>query len=403
MRRFTVFIVSLLSATLLLSACGDNNQNQPAATGDKTLVVWLDTARAKALAPLVQRLAQQQGVRVRLQEFAFNDLRDQFKLAAPTGEGPDIMLGANDWIGELIYNGMLDPIELGDKEKSFDEVSIRAFTYNQRTYGLPYSTEAIALMYNKDLVPTPPATWDELKQIAKRLQDEGKVQQGYVLQEADPYHTYPLFTGFGGYVFGKTTEGDYTPRDVGLDSAGSVAAVNELDSMIKSGLLRNGIDSEAMQDRFRKKQTAMIITGPWTVGSAKTAGVNFGVAPLPKAKEQMRPFVGVQGFMLSSFSKNKLLAKTFLTEFMATDETMWAFYEADPRFPAWRPIQERTSPEIKAFGESVKMGEPLPSLPQMTAVWDSWKKGLTLIFNQQVAPERAMKDAADTIRAKIQR
>jgi maltose-binding protein MalE len=182
MRRFTVFIVSLLSATLLLSACGDNNQNQPAATGDKTLVVWLDTARAKALAPLVQRLAQQQGVRVRLQEFAFNDLRDQFKLAAPTGEGPDIMLGANDWIGELIYNGMLDPIELGDKAKSFDEVSIRAFTYNQRTYGLPYSTEAIALMYNKDLVPTPPATWDELKQIAKRLQDEGKVQQGYVLQ-----------------------------------------------------------------------------------------------------------------------------------------------------------------------------------------------------------------------------
>lgn len=405
MRKLGGVIVALLTASVLLAACGDSSPasstgaNQGSRPG--SLTIWLDSARSKALSPLVKKFSQQNNIEVRLQELAFNDIRDQLKIAGPAGEGPDIIVGANDWVGELINSGLIEPFDLGDKEKSFDPVALRGFTYDKRIYGVPYSTEAVALMYNKDLVPEPPKTWDELKQIARKLQDEGKVAQGYTLQQGDPYHTYPIYTGFGGYVFGMSQDGTYNAKDLGLDKPGSQAAVQELNDMLKAGLLQPGIDIEAMQDRFRKKQTAMIITGPWSIKDARASGVNFGIAPIPQMKEKARPFVGVQGFMLSSFSKNKLLAKTFMTDFIATSETMKAFYDADPRYPSWTPIQDSIDADIKAFGPSIKNGDPIPSLPQMSAVWNSWQKGLILIFQQQVTPERAMKDAADAIRKQI--
>jgi maltose/maltodextrin transport system substrate-binding protein/arabinogalactan oligomer/maltooligosaccharide transport system substrate-binding protein len=341
-------------------------------------------------------------VPVVVQELGFGDVRDQLKIAGPAGEGPDIIIGAHDWLGELVTNGLLEPMDLGDKAKSFDPVALRAFSYDGKLYGVPYAVEAIALMYNKDLVPTPPATWDELKAIAKKLQDEGKVEQGYVLQQADPYHTEPIFTGFGGYVFGKNPDGSYNPQDVGLDNEGGKAAMAEIDSMIKEGLLRKDINAETMNSLFQTGKSAMMFTGPWALNDVRKAGVNYGIAKIPKMAQTARPFVGSQGFMVNAFGKNKLLAQTFLTEFVATDEAMQALYEAVPNGPAWLPVREKvTDPDIKMFAESAADGDPMPAIPQMSAVWEAWGKAITLVFQQQEAPDKAITDAAKTIRDKI--
>jgi maltose-binding protein MalE len=238
--------------------------------------------------------------------------------------------------------------------------------------------------------------------MAKKLQDDKKVEQGYVLQQADPYHTYPIFTGFGGYVFKQNADGTYDPKDVGLDNDGGKAAMQEIDKMIKDGLLRKDVNGDLMQSLFREKKSAMMLTGPWALPDIKKAGINYGVAKIPTMKQTPRPFVGSQGFMVSAFGKNKLLAQTFLTEFVATDSAMQAVYEADPRIPAWLPVKEKINDaDLKAFGESAATGEPLPAIPQMSAVWDAWGKAITLVFQQQEDPVKAITDAAKTIRDKI--
>ena len=361
----------------------------------------MDTNRRKALEPLIKDFTAKNGIEVTLQELDFGAIRDQLKLAGPAGQGPDIIIGANDWQGELVSNGLIEPIDYSAKTDKFDPVAVKAFTYDGKTYGLPYATEAIALVYNKDLVPTAPKTWDELKTVAKQLQDSKKVDQGFTLQQGDPYHTYPIFTGFGGYVFGKNADGSYNPKDLGLDSAGGKAAATELDNMVKSGLLKKDVTGDIAKDNFLKGKTAMIFTGPWNIKDITAAKVNFGVANIPTMKEAARPFVGSQGFMLSSFGKNKLLAKTFLTDFIATDDAMKAIYTADPRFPAWTGVQSTVDPAVAAFGASAKTGDPLPAIPQMSGVWDSWTKALNLIYQQQVAPDKAITDAASAIRDKI--
>jgi arabinogalactan oligomer / maltooligosaccharide transport system substrate-binding protein len=103
-----------------------------------------------------------------------------------------------------------EPLDLGNLEQNFDPVAIEAFTYNGQLYGVPYAVESVALIYNRDLVPEPPQTWEELKEIARDLQESWQVDQGYVLQQADAYHFNPILTGFGGYIFGTTDEG-YNP------------------------------------------------------------------------------------------------------------------------------------------------------------------------------------------------
>jgi len=375
---------------------------KPLASKEGTLTIWVDGGRVKMIENLGKKFTEKYNVPVAVQELGFGDIRDQLKIAGPAGEGPDIIIGAHDWLGELVTNGLLTPLDLGDKAKNIDPVAIKAFTYEGKLYGLPYNTEAIALYYNKDLVPEPPKTWDELKAIAKKLQDEKRVEQGYVMQQGDPYHTYPLLTGFGGYIFGRDAQGNYNPKDLGLDSPGGLAYARELDSLIKNGILRKDVNYELMMNLFKQGKSAMFITGPWALGDVRASKVNYGIAKIPMMKQTPRPFVGVQGFMVSAFGKNQLLAQTFLTEFVATDEAMQALYEAVPAAPAWLPLREKVmDPDLTMFAQSAADGDPMPAIPQMSAVWEAWGKAITLIFQQQQDPEQAIKDAAAAIRQKI--
>ena len=379
---------------------------QPSKEG--VLTLWVQRLAVPAVTEAGKQFTAKYNIPVSVQELEFGQIRDQLKTAGPAGEGPDIIAGAHDWLGELVSNGLLEPLDLGDKAASFDPVAVQAFTYEGKVYGLPYAIEAIALLYNKDLVPTPPATWEELKTIAKQLQDEGKVDQGFVLQQGDPYHSFPLWTGFGGYVFKQNPDGTYDPTDVGLDNPGGVKAITEIDSMIKSGLLRKDITGQIGETLFATGKSAMTVGGPWRLSDLRKAGIKYGIAPLPKMDVQPQPFVGAQGMMVSAFGKNKDIAKAFLTEFMAADEPMQAMYTADPRIPAWLPVQQKvaasTDPndvDIAAFAKSASVGMPMPAIPQMSSVWEDWTKAINLVYQQQEEPGKAITDAANSIRSKL--
>lgn len=367
-----------------------------------TLTIWADTQRSKPLTALAKDFTAKYNVPVRVQEVGFGDIRNNLKIAGPAGTGPDILIGAHDWLGELVSNGLLSSIDLGDKTKSFDPVGLKAFTYDGKLYGMPYAVEAVALFYNKDLVPTPPTTWAELKDIAKKLQDSKKVDQAYILQQGDAYHYEPVLTGFGGFIFGTDKNGAYDPTQVGIDSEGAIAAAKEIDSMVKSGLLRADQTYDTMTSQFKAGKAAMIITGPWFLADVRKSGINYGVAKIPKMTKDARPFVGVQGFMVNKFSKNDLLAKTFLTEYVATDDAMQAIFDADPRIPAWLPVQAKVKdPDFAVFAQSVANGDPMPAIPAMNSVWGSLGDAVTLIFQQKGDPTQIMKDAAKSIRDKI--
>ena len=213
-------------------------------------------------------------------------------------------------------------------------------------------------------------------------------------------------TSFGGYVFGKNEDGSYNAEDVGINSPGSVAAFEWLNGMYEDGQLDRGsnIDAGLLLSAFQTGDAQMVISGPWALSGFREAGVNYGIANIPTGTEPGRPFVGVRGFMLNKFSKNQLLAQTFLQEFVATDETMKQIYDADPRPPAWIPLAESVEdPDIQAILAAGAGADPMPNIPAMNSVWQAWGDAMTLISNGtgEVVPtlDNAQKQITDAIAA----
>jgi maltose/maltodextrin transport system substrate-binding protein/arabinogalactan oligomer/maltooligosaccharide transport system substrate-binding protein len=363
------------------------------------LVIWADETRSPILEGLGAQFTEQYGVPVVVQQLGFGDIRDNMKVAAPAGEGPDIIIGAHDWLGELVASGLVAPIDLGSKKDDFTEASIAGFTYDGQLYGMPYAVENLALVYNTDIVDAPPADWAALRELSIELQRAGTVQYGFARQEGDPYHFFPIQTAFGGYVFGVNPDGTYKPDDVGIDNEGSIEALQWLEDMIKDGHTPAGLDWGGYHAMFYQAETAMIITGPWALPDIRNSGIPFAIAPIPGGG---KPFLGVQGFMVSAFSENVPMATAFLTEFVAQTEPMFTLYEEGGRPPALIDALEMVEDDALAgFGEAGREGLPMPAIPEMSAVWSSWGDAVTLVMQGQSSAEEAFMNAAEQIRNTI--
>jgi arabinogalactan oligomer/maltooligosaccharide transport system substrate-binding protein len=377
---------------------------EAAADTGVSLTIWADEQRAPILETLGEAFSQQTGVSLVVVQKAIGDIRSDFITAAPTGSGPDIILGAHDWIGELNASGLLAPVELGPNAANFAPNAVQAYTFTDgKVYGMPQATENIALIYNTDLVPTPPTTFDEVKTMSADIKAAG-TKYGFLRQVGDPYHYYPIQTAFGGYIFGQNADGSYNAEDLGLNSEGSVAALTWLDSMYADGLLdRNAnITGDLMLSAFQNGDAAMVISGPWAINGIKAAGVPYAVTNIPAGTQPGAPFMGVQGFMVNAFSKNQLLAQTFLQTFVATDATMQAFFDKDPRISAWMPVADKIEdPDLKAFAEAGKVAQPMPNIPAMNSVWGGQGDAITLVETGKLTPQEGADQAQSQVSTAI--
>ncbi|MCB0184080.1 MAG: extracellular solute-binding protein, partial [Caldilineaceae bacterium] len=130
----------------------------PASEFETSITIWADDLLTPILLDLAETFQNEYGVGLVVESVA--DRYDQFPVAAPAGEGPDIILLAHDRIGGFYESGLLAPIDLGDRTAEFKEAAIDAFTYNGDLVGLPYAIENLAFFYNPDKVETAPTTWD---------------------------------------------------------------------------------------------------------------------------------------------------------------------------------------------------------------------------------------------------
>ncbi len=161
------------------------------------LKVWADELRAPVVDEIGNQFASELGVRLVVEQLGFGDIRDQLAVAGPAGEGPDILIGAHDWLGQLVANGLVAPIDLGDKATQFLDAAITAFTYDGQLYGMPYATENIAFFCNPDIVPEVPASWDDVKALAEQLEADSNGQvTAWTIQTRDPYHSFPFLPNF---------------------------------------------------------------------------------------------------------------------------------------------------------------------------------------------------------------
>jgi arabinogalactan oligomer / maltooligosaccharide transport system substrate-binding protein len=385
---------------------GDDEEDGPAAIerADADLVIWADDTRTPVIEPFAERFAEEEGITVAVQEVPFDDLDDLVILQGPAGEGPDVFIGAHDWLGQLVENGVVAPMDLGDRGGDFLEVATQAFSYDGTNYGLPYSIENIALVRNTDLAPERPETIEDLAATAEQLVESGEAEIAVGWQQPDVYHNYWVVTGAGGYVFAQDDDGSYDADDVGVDSDGALEAAEVFADLNERGVISQDVDYDVMQNSFAEGNAPFAITGPWAIEAFQGGDVNFVVEELPSVNGgEAAPFVGVQGFMVSSFAENELAARTFVLDFMGTDEAQLELYEAGNRPPALQSAFDQVADDeiVAGFGAAGANGVPMPAIPAMGAVWSAWEDGYTNIL-QGNDPRESFQEAAEQIRNSIE-
>jgi len=358
-----------------------------------TLTMWVDQDRFKAVDSAAKQFTEATHAKVTLVTKDAGKMRDEFTAASDAGTAPDILLGAHDWLGGLLQNGSVSPVPLGDKASAFAKVAVDAFTYNGQTYGVPYAIENIALVRNTKLASSAPATWDDMIAASKGSKVPVALQ---VSENGDAYHMYPMQTSFGAKVFAQDASGSYTSEI----AMGGDAGHNFAEWLAAQGKAKNitvSMDGDKAKSAFLNGQTPFYITGPWSIADIKKAGLDISVDPIPSAGGQTAaPFSGVQGFYISAKSANPIVAADFLLNYIATDEVQTQLYKVGNRTPALTSAADKAladDPITKGFAAVAAQAVPMPSIPEMNAVWTYWgKTQVEIISGKASDPAKAWDD-----------
>ncbi|MET7670828.1 sugar ABC transporter substrate-binding protein [Micromonospora luteifusca] len=414
MRIRTAGVVALFALALAASGCGGDSdepaaKETPRAAGGK-LVIWADDKRTVALKPFAEKFGQENGVTVEVQAVS-KDLQTNFVTASQQGSGPDVVVGAHDWIGNLVQNGAIDPVQLSAEQKSgFNETAIKAVTFNGQLYGVPYAQENLALIRNTELAPEAPKTIEDLVANGKQLKAAKKVTETLCLQvgqNGDAYHIYPLYASAGGYLFGTEANGDYDPKDLGVGKPESIEAFKKIGALGEKGegVLKRSIADTNSIATFTGKKCAYLVSGPWAVADVKKANITYDISAVPgfAGGKEAQPFVGVQAFYVAAKGKNKALAQEFVANYTTTPELAVALYQAEPRPPALTAALDQvkgSDPDLAKFQEAGKNGQVLPAIPAMAAIWDPFGKAEAAVIGG-ADPTSTITAAGKTISGQI--
>lgn len=424
-------------AALALSACGggttpSTSSTQPAGQSSSTtteaapapsesttaapvrdanvdLVIWTDNDRAAAVKKYADQFGEEQGIKVQVQ--VAPDVRANFKDATNAGKGPDVIVGAHDWLGELVQNNAVEPIPMSaDVQAQFSPEAMGATKFNGQIYGVPYAVENIGVVRNTALAPDAPKTYEDMVKNGQALMKAGKAE-GVVVQEVgktgNAYYTYPYLKAFGGGIFAVKDNGDYDPNKVIVNSAGSVKGAQQLALLGKEKILSTNVDGTNADALFDGGKYPYYITGPWAIDKAKKANIKYAISPLPTiAGGQMEPFLGVQMFYVSAKAKNKAYAEEFVLKYVTKKEMQVDLFNIGHRPPALKAAYDEVSasdPDVKAWFEAGKGALPMPNIPAMNAVWGPLGQAGADVISGKAKPQERFDAAQKEIVANIKK
>ena len=419
LNRRSFLSMTAIASTLAAAACGSNADNSDSQGGSASsdggdavaadttadLVIWADEKKAPSIEEFATQWADQQGGLTVAVQVVAKDLQTNFITADSAGNGPDIVIGAHDWIGKFVQNNAIAPVLLSGKAKSnYSDTALKAVTYNGQTYGAPYTVEALVLYVNKELTEkTSPATVEELVEAGKAsgAQETLALPVG---EEGDGYFMQPFYSSAGGYLFGTNPDGTYNTGDLGVGAEGSVTAGTKISGLASDGVLKTSISTDNAADLFTTKKTPYLVSGPWSLSSIKEAGIDYAIAKIPgfKGMSEAVPFAGVNVFYVAQNGRNRSIAESFVADVAKDSTVAEAMFAKNELPPAQKDLAEKlrsSNPDMVTFFDIANSATPMPSIPEMAEIWPPLGQAEANIINgkdassEMQAAGKSIKDA----------
>jgi multiple sugar transport system substrate-binding protein len=222
--------------------------------------------------------------------------------------------------------------------------AVTDFTTPGGQFGLPRDLNVVALYYNKKMfdtagIPYPDDTWDwaKLVDVATKLTlkgADGKTKQwGFYTESTDMENYWSELVWQNG---GDIISTDHKTSLVASDqAAGGIQFLQDL--IWKHKVMPDASITDALGDAFEQGQAAMESNGSWLVATHQAAGLDFGIAPLPKGPAGQATSINPTGAVIYKNSKNPDAAWAFV-KYLASPAAQTQLMELKASLPANKAV-----------------------------------------------------------------
>jgi arabinogalactan oligomer / maltooligosaccharide transport system substrate-binding protein len=315
-----------------------------------------------------------------------------------------LVRGASELAGSFGNLEIVRPLEGIFSPSTIDRFfpgALTAATINGRLWGVPdnYGNQ-LMLIYNKKLVHEVP--WDTDGWIAqlKTLTDPAQGQYGLAYDLKDPFWLIPWLGGFGGWPLDEANR-------PALASEPMVRALQFLqDLKMVHKVVPEDVNYDSAYELFRSGKAAYVIDGDWNVDRYLGAGVDLGVAALPRVtRTGLFPapltlgkywYIGkdVQGHVLDAAEK--------FVEFMTSAGAQETWASKAGRLPSSKEAARSETitqdPITAGSVDQLSKGRGLQSVPEMYCAWGAMRTPLAGVMDGTMNPtlaSQAMQDEAE--------
>jgi multiple sugar transport system substrate-binding protein len=322
----------------------------------------------------------------------------------------DICFVPSSMIGALASAGALEPLETFIKS---DADLFATYGLGGHTFGLPTDISTFFLYYRSDLIPNPPATWQELRQVAaqytRSLNNTSPTAYGLGFSgkgpEEPPKVFYPILWSFGGDVIADQV--------VTIDRPAAHQAAEYYQELLTSGVAAPDLVTWSYPDVVKALENGSIaMAAPmWNAayydilkGPSRFRHV-IKVAPLPGTSHHglvsRTNFQHAWTLVVSSHSPHKADAAQFVA--FATGRNGGRIYALAGGTPARKsilddPALQARRPDFRLLSQMLLVSRPEAVLVERTAIHDVLTVMLHDLLTRQHTPTEATAAAANSLR-----
>ena len=368
MKRILVFA---LLGVLLVAAFGSVQ-----AQDDSTLVLWHSKQQAEGdalLAIIDYCMEANPGLVVEQVYTPDNTLRDSFQASAGAGEGPDVIITANDNAGVFSNAGLIAPVVLSEETlANASDAAWGTFQVGGEQYGVPFSAKTLAFFYNRDLVPDAPATWADVLAISEELAADGITGLAF---QPGTFHSAGFLHALGGSWLTPEYNANFEAGTPGGDAMTAFLTwYQDLFNLAQDQTSGVVFDGASPNPGFQTGTVAMIYDGIWNLAQFESdLGDSLGVSIMPALDNGNVPSMWAQadGFMLNAknagnAAKEEAFA-TFANCVTGVDAQTLAATEGG-LLPV-NPAVELENPNLQVFAEQLALGTPFPNVAELGQFW----------------------------------
>lgn len=322
-------ILSRLGTAAILAA----GLSQQAIAADLTFWSWRQEDRAAYQEIIADFNKLHPDVKIKFEAFEPTSYNTILSTALAGGKGPDIMqtraYGGIEAIAKPGYLLALDKTMVPELENiPADALAAETMREDGKVYAVPFATQTVLILYNKDLFKTHgiqvPETWDDLVAVAKALKAKGV--QPFANGTATAWQNEILMGAIAPSIYGPQFNGDLVAGKETFEDkrfVDAMAKIAELKDHFPTGF--TGVDYPTMQQLFISGRAAMIAAGSFEIANFRRQNpkLDIGVMASPPAAKGQPRLVSLfvdGGYGINAKTEHKADAIKFIR------------YTATPRF-----------------------------------------------------------------------